>query len=152
MAHSAQNSISVKRKPFFTWLCLTQKGNRVLLLILLLLVAGFVCYASIWGVHFGACYFHEATGLNCISCGATRATLCLLHYDLAGAVYYNPFILLFYVGFCAWYGFCVLNAFRKPAKYHPPFDIPAAIPFCFLAAAVLFGIARNIPVYQLYFY
>jgi hypothetical protein len=42
------------------------------------------------------CTFKRLTGLPCPTCGATRATLCLLHGDVWSAMKHNP--LLFAAG------------------------------------------------------
>src|SRR5690349_6936182 len=38
------------------------------------------------------CTFRQLTGLPCITCGATRASLALLHGDLAAAWRLNPLV------------------------------------------------------------
>ncbi len=39
------------------------------------------------------CLFRRATGLPCPTCGTTRAVLCLLRGDVAGAAVQNPLML-----------------------------------------------------------
>ncbi|HBP37721.1 MAG TPA: DUF2752 domain-containing protein [Clostridiales bacterium] len=40
------------------------------------------------------CLFYQMTGIHCIGCGTTRALHALLHGDLAAAVSYNVFMLI----------------------------------------------------------
>lgn len=48
------------------------------------------------------CYFKAVTGLPCLTCGGTRATLRLLHLDLAGALAMNPLVTLAGLAIAAW--------------------------------------------------
>ena len=123
-----------------------------MLLLLVSVVIGTASYVSVYGAGFGPCYINEATGLNCISCGATRATLAMVGLDLKTAFYYNPFLFLFYGALLAWFGFIAFNAFRKPERYRHPLQIPPAVLYVFLGIAVTFAIIRNLPFFRLYFY
>ncbi len=83
------------------------------------------------------CLFHEATGLLCPGCGATRALAALLHGHLAEAVHLNALIIalvpvaLFYLAF----------ALRRSAWPRIPVPTTSAL----LAAAFLFSLIRNLP-------
>lgn len=46
------------------------------------------------GIIDAMCSFKNLTGLPCPGCGMTRACLCLMRLDFAGAIYYNPFSYL----------------------------------------------------------
>lgn len=48
------------------------------------------------------CGLKAAFNLPCLSCGATRATLNLLHGDLLTAIAYQPMIILIYVLLLGW--------------------------------------------------
>lgn len=41
-----------------------------------------------------ACPLRSLTGIACPTCGGTRAVLSLLHGDIAGALAWNPFVIL----------------------------------------------------------
>jgi hypothetical protein len=47
------------------------------------------------------CFFHEVTGLPCLTCGGTRAALALRSGDLAGAFHANPLVAAALVLFVA---------------------------------------------------
>jgi len=87
------------------------------------------------------CPFHWMTGLYCPGCGATRAMHALAHFDLAGALAMNPFLVLalpvialLLADFAGWW----------PGAWRPGqsrlFD---ARPWAVLVIA--FWIARNLP-------
>ncbi len=38
------------------------------------------------------CFFHQVTGLPCVTCGGTHAALALLSGDLPGALHENPLV------------------------------------------------------------
>lgn len=48
------------------------------------------------------CGLKQAVGLPCLSCGATRATLNLLHGNLFTAISYQPMVMLIYVVLIVW--------------------------------------------------
>ena len=52
--------------------------------------------------HFGTCALKEMAGVPCLTCGATRATLRLLHGDLLGALSLQPMIIAVYFVLTAW--------------------------------------------------
>ena len=53
-------------------------------------------------VTLARCSFKVFFGLPCMGCGATRATLNFLHGDWLEALYFQPFIILLYLGFFIW--------------------------------------------------
>jgi hypothetical protein len=79
------------------------------------------------------CLLHWATGLHCPTCGVLRATHSLLHGHVADAFRLNPLLVL---------GLPVLGlaAWRRAWLARP------WVPWAALAALVLFGIARNLPL------
>ena len=51
-------------------------------------IAGFYLFLElVLGVTCPILYF---TGISCAGCGMSRAWMCLLHLDFAGAFYYHP--------------------------------------------------------------
>lgn len=67
-------------EPLFAW-----SGLLVILLV-------WVMPPSIWGDVMGPCYFHRLTGYPCVTCGATRSVLALVHGHLFDALRLNPLI------------------------------------------------------------
>ena len=53
-------------------------------------------------VDFGVCAMKAVFSLPCMTCGATRATMRLLHGDLLGALYYQPLMMAIYAGLAIW--------------------------------------------------
>ena len=51
--------------------------------------ARMVCYL-LFGVIGGWCMFRRVTGLPCLTCGMSRAWLCALRLDFAGAFFWHP--------------------------------------------------------------
>ena len=52
------------------------------------IIAGFYLFLElVLGVTCPILYF---TGISCAGCGMSRAWMCLLHLDFAGAFYYHP--------------------------------------------------------------
>jgi hypothetical protein len=51
---------------------------------------------------FIVCYFKLITGLPCLTCGGTRASIRLLHLDPAGALAMNPLVTLAAFVLAAW--------------------------------------------------
>ncbi|MEY2490655.1 MAG: hypothetical protein QOC70_2597 [Verrucomicrobiota bacterium] len=47
------------------------------------------------------CPFLEVTGLPCVTCGATRSTIALLHGDFLSALRWNPLAFLAFCGVAA---------------------------------------------------
>lgn len=50
------------------------------------------------------CWFKAVTGINCPTCGLSRAILALFHGDLPEAFRFNPFMLLFTLGIALYFG------------------------------------------------
>ena len=88
------------------------------------------------------CVFHRVTGLDCPGCGSLRALHALLHGDLAAALHFNAFLVLS-LPLLAGLGFYfVIKKMRaEPAASFRPVWL-----WLYLAAFVVFGIARNLPV------
>lgn len=55
----------------------------------LALAVAALCYL-LFGVIGGWCMFRRVTGLPCLTCGMSRAWLCALRLDFAGAFFWHP--------------------------------------------------------------
>lgn len=53
-------------------------------------------------IHFGTCGSKVVLGIPCMTCGATRATIHLLHGDVAAALALQPLVILTYGVLLAW--------------------------------------------------
>jgi hypothetical protein len=94
---------------------------------------------------YPVCLFHELTGLNCPSCGATRALYAGLHGRFAAALHDNAlFVLapLFLALRKLW-----LSAEKFRGRPRKPF-FPATFLWPALAAMLVFGILRNLPAFS----
>ena len=87
------------------------------------------------------CLFHQVTGLDCPGCGSLRAMHALLHGNIAAAVRFNAFLVLS-LPLLAWLVFKFLS--RKPAAQ--PFQFRPLWLWMYLAAFIIFGIVRDLPV------
>ncbi|HNW94116.1 MAG TPA: DUF2752 domain-containing protein [bacterium] len=76
---------------------------------------------SDWG-----CLFRHYTGIPCPSCGATRACLCLLRGDVAGALAFNPGVVLGGVLLAAYLAWGFARARRDSGHWPRGPHIPAA--------------------------
>ena len=95
--------------------------------------------------YFPACQFHALTGLHCPGCGMTRATYELLHGHLLVALHLNAlFVLALPVtgGVLAARAFAQHQGRALPSGLQRPWVL-----WALLGVVILFGIARNIPIY-----
>lgn len=143
---------------YFKFMLSRDKNYRNAFLLAVLLFIGGTASAVIVGCNraffshlFPTCPLYYFTGLHCISCGATRATLALLRGDFITAVYYNPL----YIGFLGWLGYLyarlILSLIIRPYRKYslkPTWPWGLAV----LAAVVFFVIFRNTPAYQAYLF
>jgi hypothetical protein len=91
---------------------------------------------------YPTCLFHALTGLNCPSCGMTRALYALLHGHLRLALKDNALFVLALAALAVWSARCVwLKSKNRPAA----FDVPAKMLWLVLAAAFVFAVIRNLP-------
>jgi hypothetical protein len=77
--------------------------NRFNLYLSLACLAGYFWLALISrlppeeiGKQYDVCLIHHFLGMPCPSCGSTRSVISLLHGDLPGALYWNPFGFLIF--------------------------------------------------------
>ena len=87
-------------------------------LIWLSVSLGGLLFATMWfhgGLPWPQCIFHQLTGLPCLTCGMTRATLAFFRADFATALHWNPLIFIALCGLSIFdaYAFVVL-ATRAP--------------------------------------
>ncbi len=90
------------------------------------------------------CAFHEVTGLNCPTCGGTRAAYALLHGRIRTALRDNALLVLLLPAAAVrgvWWGL-------KKRKGHAvgPF-LPTKSLWWLLALAVIFAVLRNLPAF-----
>ena len=99
--------------------------------------------------HALGCPFHQATGLLCPGCGATRAYWLLVHGDLAGALRHNVFLLVAgaYVAL-NWFA----TAWPRPAAALPAWarsstELPPRALHALAVLLVAFTVLRNGPAF-----
>ena len=93
------------------------------------------------------CLFNLLTGLYCFGCGAGRALLALLHFDIYAAFRLNPLLVLA-LPFVAYYICKVYFAFLLGKDILPVPKIKGrAFGIAVLVVIVAFGVLRNIPVF-----
>jgi hypothetical protein len=96
------------------------------------------------GGAFPVCPFHRLTGLWCPGCGMTRALHALLHGDVAAAVSSNLFVpLVVVLGGYLWLSWLwpTLGRGRLPSLGR----VPATVWGVLVAAALVYGVLRNLP-------
>lgn len=134
------------------------KNYRRAFILAILLPVGVLMCGIIVGMNsdffanlFPPCAFKLLTGHNCLSCGATRSTLSLLHGHLLTAIYYNPLYLVFLCWLFYLYLRLVISLIRRPyQKYSFRLSVPLAIAIAI--SVIIFVIIRNMPFYQEIFY
>jgi hypothetical protein len=87
-------------------------------LIWLSVSLGSLAFAVAWfalGLPWPHCWFYDLTGLPCVTCGATRATIEFFHTHFVAAIKWNPLVFAFLCVLTAYdvYAFAVL-ATRAP--------------------------------------
>lgn len=90
------------------------------------------------------CLFYEITGYYCPGCGITRVLFSLLKLDFYQAFRYNPliFILIIITGIY-WLVKFILKKFINIS-----IAIPNYVYYILLVIVIIFGILRNIPMFD----
>jgi len=89
---------------------------------------------------FPQCAFHRITGLDCPGCGAQRALHELLHGNFIAALRLNAMFILS-LPLAGWYAPRLISrAFTRQPSGTPPRWL-----WFYIAAWVVFGVARNLP-------
>ena len=131
--------------------------RRTFILVVTLPVIALVCgtivalNSEFFYHFFPPCTLNMLTGLNCVSCGATRSTLALLHGHFLTAFYYNPLYFIFLCWLLYLYIRSAHSLFVRPyVKYVPNITVPESIGAAVVIVA--FFIVRNTSFYQSIFY
>jgi hypothetical protein len=90
---------------------------------------------------FPPCLFHQLTGLDCPGCGAQRALHQLLHGNFLAAFRLNALFVLS-LPLVAWFG----PRFIARTLKGESISWNARWLWCYLAAWIIFGVLRNLPV------
>jgi len=94
---------------------------------------------------FPICQFHRLTGWDCPGCGGTRALHALLHGHVKAAFHLNAFL----VASVPLFGVVGLRRVWLEWQGKPAPGIRTAYIWLYLAAFVVFGVVRNLPVPKL---
>ena len=92
------------------------------------------------------CMFHQLTGLYCSGCGASRALRSILHLDFYQALRYNA-IFTICVPLLAVYFSALGISYIRFGKDRISGKISMLPVWIIIAAAILYGILRNIPAF-----
>lgn len=100
-------------------------------------------------VRFMPCVLRKVTGFHCPGCGSTRAAHALLNRDLGSAWRKNPAFVISLPFILFGFTYSWLN-WISPRRARPVRNLleklPASLPYVVIAAFVLFGILRNLPM------
>jgi hypothetical protein len=119
-------------------------GGVVLGLVTLGIGLVVYCFDPSQTPFYPGCAFHRLTGLNCPGCGATRALHALLHGHWREALQDNALFLCTGAALAVRAGWLGIQTLRHcPAA---PF-IATRWLFPWLVIALVFGVARNFPVF-----
>lgn len=94
-----------------------------------------------------SCPFHLLTGLYCPGCGSMRALHYLVHGDLGAAWRMNSLFVVLAPYLCYVVGVEAYSALadRRVRLLH----FPSRGVWALLVVSVMFGVARNVPIYPL---
>ena len=94
---------------------------------------------------YPVCQFHRFTGLDCPGCGSLRALHALLHGQVIAAIHFNLLLVLSLPLGAA------LGAlyFWRRGKALPGLGLSLGWVWVYLAAWIIFGVLRNLPVHAL---
>ena len=120
--------------------------------IAIVAAAAFIAAAALVYLYFtgegeGAgipCMFHQITGFYCSGCGASRALRSILHFDFYQALRYNAIFTVCLPLFAVYFTSLSVSYIRF-GKDRISEKISMKIIYIFVAAALVYGILRNIP-------
>ena len=93
------------------------------------------------------CVFYQITGFYCSGCGASRALRSVLHLDFYQAFRYNAIFTLALPVLGAY--FCALAvSYIRFGKDKISEKIPMKLVWVLIAAALVYGILRNVPAFS----
>ena len=119
---------------------------KVILISLLLLILITVWYfLSVKEIISIPCLFHKITGLHCPGCGMSRAIISLMHLNVYQAIRYNALVIILVPGLIIYLIFKI-----KSYINNQPFQlkIPNYLIWLALIITILYGILRNIPLFD----
>lgn len=93
------------------------------------------------------CMFHQITGFYCSGCGASRALRSVLHFDFYQALRYNAIFTVCLPLLAAYFG-ALLFSYIRFGKDRISEKIPMKLVWIFIAAAILYGVLRNVPAFS----
>lgn len=109
-----------------------------MLLAMLLFIPLGAYYIDSGQFAFSQCGIKVAFNVPCLTCGATRASLHLLHGDIFQAIAMQPLVIGLYGVIVAW-GVGSLWAMANYRTYYPDFTWKEGLAFFILAITVVFG-------------
>ncbi len=90
------------------------------------------------------CIFHEVTGFYCPGCGVTRMFIALFHLEFKKAFFYNQFVFILLILYLC---YLLINTIYYLIN-NKSIKIPEYIIYILIAIAIIFGILRNIPLFN----
>ena len=90
------------------------------------------------------CLFHEITGFYCPGCGVTRMLIALFHLEFKKAFFYNRFVFILLILYLC---YLLINTVYYLTN-NKLIKIPEFIIYILIAIAIIFGILRNIPLFN----
>jgi hypothetical protein len=126
------------------------KKRIVITLAAAIFAAAALAYLYFTGEGEGAgipCVFYQVTGFYCSGCGASRALRSVLHFDFYQALRYNAMFVFALPLIAAYFGALVFSYIRF-GKDRISEKIPLKIIWVIVAAAVIYGVLRNVPAFS----
>lgn len=109
----------------------------------IVIIAVLVWYFNPSEMKYNICFLNAHTGYYCMTCGGTRAFYSLLHWRIADAFTYNPFVILVLLPFSCF--LWIQSAFYVYAGWSLSLKNNLKIICIILIAGLTFAFLRNIP-------